>query len=88
MISKFISSETGTLVSRTGLVNPYMNINAFVISHVHRGQGRTVINGSQPAGIAVGEDVNPLTVFLPAHLFYQRQTVYTCPTATLYLVLP
>jgi hypothetical protein len=56
-------------------IYPNMNGNAFVVSRIHRGCCRAIINECQPAGVTVSENVDGCTLFLPTDIFYDIHSV-------------
>src|ERR1700730_3963040 len=57
--------ERSALVTRTGLVDPDMDLQAAVVRQINRRGGRSPVDRGEPAGIAVREDVDRLIRFLP-----------------------
>jgi hypothetical protein len=55
---QFPGGEGGALVARTRLINPYMHGDAPIVGQVDRRQGGAPVDGGEPAGVAVGEDVD------------------------------
>ena len=49
--------QAGALVQWPGFIHPDMDIHPLVIGRVDRGGGRAIGDGGQPAGVAVGQDV-------------------------------
>ncbi|MCK7531831.1 MAG: hypothetical protein MZV63_12815 [Marinilabiliales bacterium] len=48
-----------------------------VVSQIYRRQGRAVIDTCQPAGVAMGQDIDKSAPFPAAYLFDKRQSVFT-----------
>ncbi len=63
MAAQFKGGQRGALVAGTGLIDPDMEGNAGVMRQIDRRQGGAVIHRRQPAGIAMGEDVELLPGF-------------------------
>ncbi len=54
----------GTLVARAGFIHPDMDRNAGVMGLVHRARRRAPVHGRNPAGVAMGQDADRLSVLL------------------------
>ncbi len=68
MAAQFEGGERRALVARPCLVHPHMQGDACVMRQVDRRQGGAVIHRRQPAGIAMGEDIDGLIPVFPALL--------------------
>ena len=64
VFAKLPGRQTGSLVERPGFIHPDVNIDAFVKGGIDRGGGRAVLDTGQPAGVAVGQDMDGLSFFL------------------------
>ena len=53
VLAKFPGGQAGTLVKRSGLIYPDMDVKAAVKSGIDRRRGGTVFDAGQPSGIAV-----------------------------------
>jgi len=58
LLSEFPGSQAGTLVSRSGLVDPDVNINSLLESRIDRRGCGTIVDKGEPTGIAMGENVD------------------------------
>jgi len=59
-----------------GLIGPDMDRNAFVMGAIDRGEGGAPVDGSEPAGIAMRQNIDPCTRALaPPSLGDQLRTV-------------
>ena len=58
--AELVGGQRGALVAGAGLIDPDMNIEASAVGLVDRRKGRAPVDGGQPTGIAVGEDVEGL----------------------------
>jgi len=58
--------EPGTLIQGTCFVNPDMHVDPFIKRRIDGRGGRAVFNAGQPAGIAMGKDMNGVSLFLLA----------------------
>src|ERR1700733_10101468 len=68
--------ERSALVARTGLVDPDMDLQTAVVRQIDRCGGRSPVDGSGPAGMAMREDVDRLIRFLPwGNRLDQRQAI-------------
>ena len=78
--------QAGALVQRPGLVHPDVHRDARLGGGVNRGGGRAIFDAGQPAGVAVGQNVDRPSVLCPGDVLDQRQTVKTDPPAVVRLL--
>jgi hypothetical protein len=74
-LSQFPGGQAGALVQGPGFIHPDMDIDPLVVGRVDRGRGRTVLDGGQPAGVAVGQDVDGRPIFALADGLDEAQAV-------------
>ena len=58
-----LPSGQQSLIARSGFRNPDMNVEPGVSRRVNRGQRRAVVDGRQPAGVAVGHQIQAGSLF-------------------------
>ena len=58
VIEQFPGGQAGALVARSGLIDPDMNRNALVVGDVDRRKSGAPIDGRQPAGVAMGQQID------------------------------
>ena len=68
MAAQFKRGQRSALVARAGFIHPDMQRDAGVMRQIDRRQGGAVIHRRQPAGIAMGEDVDGLAGLLCSDL--------------------
>src|SRR5215472_18196127 len=61
MLGQLPGGQPGTLVARPCLVDPDMEWDAIVMRAVDRGERGSPIDGGEPAGVAMGQNIDPST---------------------------
>ena len=74
-LGKFPGSQLGALVPWPGFIHADVNGYSGLVGSIDRRSGRAVIHKGQPAGIAVGENIDRFTIFAIAYLFDDLQSV-------------
>ena len=87
LLQQLVGSDGGTLVARPGFIYPHMDGDTSLLGSVDRRRGCAMINTSQPARIAVGEDIDGFAFLFAADFFNQLQPVLTDELALLYAFL-
>ena len=65
-LAQLEGGQAGPLIARAGLIDPDMDIDSCVPCSINRGSSAAIIDKGQPAGIAMGQDVDALSsLFLP-----------------------
>ena len=59
LLSQLVGRERGALVAGAGLVHPHMDFQPSAVGLIDRRQGRAPVHRGQPAGVAVGEHIEP-----------------------------
>src|SRR5205823_11660794 len=76
MLAELPGGQTGALVARPCLVDPDMHRDAGIVGAVNGGQGSPPIDGREPAGIAMGQDLDAAAAALsPMRRFDQAKPV-------------
>ena len=63
-MTQFEGRQRGALVARTGFVDPDVQVDTTFAGDIDRRERRAPIHGRQPAGVAMGQDVDGPTVLL------------------------
>ena len=79
VLAEFERGQRRALVARPRLVDEHAQRNAAVVRHVDRRRRRAPIDGGEPTGVAMGEDVDPPTKLAMERLD-QRQTGFADAT--------
>ena len=80
VMAEFPCGERSALIARPGLVDPDMNLQAAIMREIDRRRRRAPVDRREPAGVAMGQDVDGLAGPLPRRdLFDQRQTMPADP---------
>ena len=74
VLEKLPGGEAGALVARTGLVHPDVQVHAALEGGEDRAERGAPVDGRQPAGVAVGEDVQAASGLL-GRRFQDRRPV-------------
>src|SRR5262245_66626553 len=78
-------SKLRTLAARASLVHPNVDRQSAIVRGVNRREGRTIIYKSEPAGVAVGQNVDRFIIFRSRNLFDERQAMLSDHTALFYV---
>ena len=81
MLAQFPRCQTGTLVARAGFIDPHVQVNARVKSGVDWCSSRAVVDKRQPTGVAMGQDVDALTMLALGKIGNQCLAVLANTTA-------
>src|SRR5262245_28185190 len=79
--------KRGTLIARPRLVHPHMNGDALVMGAVDRRERRAPIDASEPACIAMGEDIDPLAPLLLGMRANDPEPMLADPAAGLHVLV-
>ena len=80
---KFPGSKFSALEPGPGFIDPDMDIDTLPVGGIDGCGGGTVVHKGEPSGVAVGEDVYRLTVFLCGDFFDNLKAVLPEPPAEL-----
>ena len=58
VVQQFPGGQAGALIARPGLIDPDMDCDPLVMGQVDRRQCRAPIDGRQPAGVAMGQQID------------------------------
>ena len=76
VVAEFPGGQRSALIARPGLVDPDMNLQAAIMRQIDRRRRRAPVDRGEPAGVAMGQDVDGLARPLRRRdLFDQRQTM-------------
>ena len=64
VMTEFPRGQRSALIARPGLVDPDMNLQAAIMREIDRRRRRAPVDGGEPAGIAMGQDVDRLARLL------------------------
>ncbi len=75
VLAELPGGERSALIARAGLVDPDMDAQPAVMRQIDRRRGGADVDGGEPAGIAMGEQVDRLAALLGRDRLDQRQAV-------------
>ena len=87
MLQQLKGSDARALIAGAGFIYPNMHRDAGIVGGINGRGGCAVVDTGNPAGIAVGKDVDRRPVFLLADRFDKREAVLTNEPAVLHAFL-